>query len=333
MRSTTRLAASNLATGVALTTLAAMAAVTLVSPSAWALSSAVRETETAPGTSTVQPGFHEHRLTLGFDLVLGFGQSPVAILQPPPSGSTRPFPVFVQRSVFVESFMLFAGVDVGRGFDVSLRAPYTFFSFKPDTVREGGAGLGNLELRGAYRPKTTPFPLTVSLAFVLPTAEGAAPSSIGPSSDQNDLNRHVANRVGSSTRGLEDDELYQRRRFGVVPRVSADLRFDALTVTPWLKIATLVDTSGSADSKLWGAMVVGTRVAYRLLEVVDLGFRAWAQVPLKGADDPKATVVLEPELRFDLGRFTPYVGVLIPLAGPLTDPRFTGVRIGFTAQP
>ncbi len=58
--------------------------------------------------------------------------------------------------------------------------------------------------------------------------------------------------------------------------------------------------------------------------------RVWANAPLTGADFNNPVAVVEPQLRFHFGDVNPYVGVILPFAGPITNPYAYGVRVGVT---
>ena len=76
-------------------------------------------------------------------------------------------------------------------------------------------------------------------------------------------------------------------------------------------------------------------MAYRVAEHIDAGLRLWGNIAFAGETDK--VFVVEPEIRAHfMHMIHPTLGVILPVVGSsshdggkaLTDPRWTGIRLG-----
>ena len=284
----------------------------------------------------------EKRFFLGVDYVMGFGRAENAhsIVEP---GRIAPIYGVSQDRVMVHSFVFGAAYELKNGLSFDANLPYTAAMFRPDSGSIGYSAIGNLELAIAHTMKKNP--LTVGLAFALPTAQGEEPKKpegggeLDPATINGDtFNRNAVNRAAAASRGFESNALFETHRFGIIPffTYKANLK-SGLMIHPFLKVENLIDTSGRADHKYIGELVVGTRVAYGFggeagegMKKLDVGLRLWINATYAGAEEgsKKVTLVAEPQLRGHFGALSPTLGLIVPIAGALNDPRYTGIRLG-----
>ena len=284
-----------------------------------------------PGQLSVDDATRTRPLRISVDVVLGFGQSTVAQLAQPINGIIVPRTVLDYRHVFVESWLFGVSYDFGRGIGLALRAPFSYMSFASDNFRIATSALGNVELAPSYRHQVDDrTSMLFALGLTAPTAQGVAPSSDPAAKlDQNDTNRYFVQHASSATRGLESDAWYAFHRFGVTPSVAVELRpFSApVTLTPHAKVELLFDTGGDATHKVASDGVLGLSAAWRPTELLTVSLRAFGVMPLAGRDDHRLALVVAPDVRAEGRRFFAGAGLVVPILGPTTDPRFTGIHL------
>jgi hypothetical protein len=284
----------------------------------------------------------EKGISIGLDMVLGFGDVTIANQSLPGSNGVTPVSSINNSQVSTESFILSGGYELGK-VGLGLRLPFALGQLNPDGFQSrGGSAVGNLELSGEYGFNLNEqLKLIGELGVTLPTAQGSevpddvsklATNSSTGLIDQNAYDRFSLNHAAASSRGFEDNALFEPQRFGLIPKIV--LRYhtrQGLTIEPYVKLENLMDTSGHADQGYVGELVPALRAAYRVAKHLEPGLRVWGNVPISGGG-LKAVGVLEPELRIPFEHVTPMVGVIIPFAGPLTSPEFVGVQAAVAAN-
>jgi hypothetical protein len=269
-------------------------------------------------------------LVVSVDVVLGFGRSPVVQAAQPVGAIIVPRTVLDERQVFVESWLFGLRYDLGRGFGAALRVPFSYMSFSSDTFRIATSALGNVELEPSHRhllDEHTSILFAVGLSA--PTGQGVAPSTDPAAKlDQNDSNRFFVQHAASATRGLEHDAWFAHAMYGVSPRVAIDLHpFAApVTITPYTTFELLVAKNDQAAKKLASDGVIGVTGAYAFSDVASVSLRAFSVIPLAGRDDRRVAIVVAPDVRAEGNRFLGALGLIVPLVGPTTAPRYTGIH-------
>ena len=97
-----------------------------------------------------------------------------------------------------------------------------------------------------------------------------------------------------------------------------------------MKLDNLIATN--SNYSFIDELVFGANISGFLGPAVEPMLRVWANAPLTGADFSSVVAVVEPQLRFHLGPVTPYVGGVLPFAGPITNPYDFGIRVGLSAR-
>jgi hypothetical protein len=283
----------------------------------------------------------EEKLKAGIDLVLGWGKVPFAAQNLPTSGSPGvTYTRAEDTSSNVQSFLLGGSYEVAEHVEVGVLLPFTFATFSPDaSASRSTTSFGNLEVEGAYGAHLAHgLKLEGALAVALPTAQGDeippdlanAPATMV---DQTAYDRFSLNRAAASARGYEVNSLFEAKRLGLIPKVALAYRMNALSLEPFLKLENLIATSSSLENKYVGELVPGLRVAYRVQRMFEVAVRGWFNVGFAGGDeDKKTSVAVEPDVLLRFGPFRPYGGVIIPVAGPPSDSKFVGVRLGLVGQ-
>ncbi len=284
-----------------------------------------------------------HPVKFALDLVLGFGKTGVANQDlPGPLGAVNPSNSVGQAKATSESFIIGGAVQLGH-FELGARLPLTLGSLDPSTGEQsrGTSALGNFEVEGQYEHEFNDHTYgTFGLGVALPTAQGTeVPANANQLNadatgriDQTSYDRYSLNQAAAASRGWEENELFAPNRLGIIPRIGVGTHLvSGLTLEGYVKLENLIDTSGNAEHGYVAELVPGARIAYRAAAHFEPGLRVWANVALAGSDE-NAVAVAEPELRFPFHDFTPTLGVVLPFAGPLTDPYFVGVRAAVAAQ-
>ena len=279
----------------------------------------------------------ETRFTIGLDVVVGFGKTLAADQTPPDSLNATPVNLVDSDPVHPDSFLFSWNYEALRHLGFGARLPLVVGSILPDGYQSRPiSALGNLELEGEYATDLSRrVALVYALGIGLPTAEGAqVPDTTadlaGKAFNASAYDRYSILYAAAASRGFEENALFFPNRFGVVPKVALEYRgWGGLRLEPFVKLENMISTSSDNARAYLGELVFGARVAYRVNDYVETGLRAWATVVVAGADEGPV-VVVEPELRLHFGVFGPYLGLILPVAGPLaSDPsRFVGVRLG-----
>jgi hypothetical protein len=277
---------------------------------------------------------------LGADLAIGFGKTAVVNQDIPGPNGITPATSISGAPLSVESLIFAGGFEPVRHLGFGARIPLTLGSFSPPNRESRGTTvLGNIEIEGEYEAELSEqVKLLLSLGLALPTAQGdEVPDSVDRVAldsagrvDQNSYDRGALNRAAAAARGYEDNALFEPKRFGIIPKIA--LHYAApggLRIEPYIKLENLIDTTGNADDKYLGEIVGALRVAYLVQKEIEPGIRVWGNIPLNGPNTNPVGVV-EPELRLHFGVATPYIGVIIPFAGPIAqDPtQFVAIRAG-----
>lgn len=276
-------------------------------------------------------------IRIGLDFVAGTGKTSIANTAQPTQLEGMPANTIGSSQVTTESFIAAAGLEVHH-FEFGLRMPLTIGQINPpDIPSRRTTAFGNLELEGAYLHELRPgLSLVYALGVTLPTAQGqAVPSSAsGLSSnssgvlDLNSYDRGAINLAAASTRGWEENALFELQRVGIIPKVELRYETHGLLLQPYVKLDNLIDTSGHADHSYLGELVVGGRIAYRVVPHFEPGVRVWTNLngELTGISSDKPVGVVEPEVRLPFHHVEGIVGGILPFAGPLTNPYFLGIR-------
>ena len=307
-----------------------------------------RPTVESHGQARVETGAPEHaegdgaehadRFELAVDAVLGWGKVPFAVQNLPGTGlQPLTYSRADQTPTDVQSFLLAGSAEVAEHLEVGLRLPFTFATFSPEgSAARSATSLGNLELEGAYTGRA--LNLVAALGVALPTSagdeipEGLALQPVSPNT-AGSYDRWSLSRAAAFARGYEDNALFEPHRLGLVPKVALVYQFRGLTIEPYVKVENLVGTSTLLDASYVGEVVGALRVGYWVHRHVELAMRGWFNVGFAGTADDKVTAAaLEPQIVTRFGPVRPYVGVIVPIAGPPSDNGFVGVRLGLSAS-
>jgi hypothetical protein len=275
------------------------------------------------------------------DLTLGWGKVPFAVQNLPAGGNPAvTYSRSDQTQSNVQSLLVGGSVEVASHVAVGLRFPITFAGFTPDgSSARSTSDIGNVELEGEYELKMrSGLIVTGALGVALPTAQGdAIPAMLdqatGSSVNESALDRWSLSRAAAFARGYEDNALFEPRRLGILPKLSALYRYRGLSVEPYVKLENLVGTSGALDAAYVGELVAALRVGYWIHKQFELAARGWVNVGYAGTDEDKTTAAaIEPQLVLRFGPVRPYGGVVVPLSGPPRDNSFVGVRVGLAGS-
>ncbi len=282
---------------------------------------------------------HAHSGIVGLDLVLGFGKGPLAIQNPPSSLGTLPTYSKGEARSMSESFILGAAFHLLPHTAFGIRVPFTFGQFYPAGNTSRGLGaLGNIELEAEYeRHMGKGMELFFVMGFSLPTAQGEEiPEDLDTRTngqvDQASYDKGALNRAASLSRGGEETALFEPKRFGLNPKIGLNYRSGKITITPYIKMENLIATSPTLAHGYLGELVPAVRAGYRMGHV-EPALKLWAPIIFAGGNEGEKKVgfVIEPQVVFHHGNVRPVLGVIIPLAGPATDPQFIGVRLAVAA--
>jgi hypothetical protein len=287
-----------------------------------------------PADSEKPHDVEEDRWRAGFDVVFGFGATPVL--------SQRIVgPLLTQESRTAETARFqTTSVNLGLSYEVisNLRIgallPLGAGSLIPNETR-GSTVVGNFTLGGEYEAHARQnLVLSLGLDVALPTASGnelpdARSASTLGHVDQTALDRRSLLQAMSDSRGREDTAAFATNHLGLVPKVGVLYTgMEKLELEGYAKYESLHATK--SESEYEGAIVVAARASYRLGKHADATLRAWTNIAVAG---PDATVfIVEPQARFHFGAVMPIVGVVLPVAGELTDPYNIGVRASLAAN-
>jgi hypothetical protein len=292
----------------------------------------------APGERTdasANVPLEDQRIVIVLDSMIGFGTS--ATGEPSTSNKATPITVLTDHSVLVESFIGSLRVDVAKNWIVKASLPLTYMTFEATTGRRlGAASLGNASFEGDFRFFSNAlFDQWAMLSVFLPTAQGTPPPPGElDSSWENVANRFFANQAAIRTRGFEQVAPWAYDRWAIVPRymLTSPPRRPGWTYEGTIALENMFDTSGEASSKYELRISGGLRGGWAFDDVFDLGVRVAYGIPVHGTDEDKLSTAIEPQLRLTGSRLTAVLGLLFPLSGPATDPRYTSIHAGFSAR-
>jgi hypothetical protein len=306
-----------------------------------------RTPRTRESTAGEEPGAEvdeETRWSFGVDFVAGFGQTLAADQIPPGSANINPINQVDADTVTTDSFVFSLGYEPVKHLGFGLRFPVITGVINPplgDAMDPNQArlisGIGNLELETEYSVDVARhLALVLSLGVALPTAQGTqVPTTTaglgGTPFDQTAYDRYTLEYAAAASRGFEDNALFFSDRFGIIPKLALEYHEGGVRLEPYVKVENMISTAPTQSDipKYIGELVIGARAAYLVAPWFEPGVRLWTTIVLSPSDQPVA--VVEPELRFHLFRvLTPYVGGIIPFAGPLahSPSQFGGVRLG-----
>ncbi len=279
-------------------------------------------------------GAEEDRWRANVDAVFGFGATPVVsqrIVGPLLTQESR----VAERARFqTTSVNLGLSYEVIKSLRIGALLPLGAGSLIPNETR-GSTVLGNFTLGGEYEAHANKnLALSLGLEVALPTASGSelpeasTVNTLGHV-DQTALDRRSLLQAMSDSRGREDTASFATDHLGIVPKIGALYTgMEKLELEGYVKYESLHATA--TDGAYEGAVVVAARGSYRLGKYADATLRAWTNIAVAG---PDATVVIvEPQARFHFGALMPVVGVVLPVAGELTDPYNIGVRAALAAN-
>ena len=276
----------------------------------------------------------EDRWRAGFDVVFGFGATPVL--------SQRIVgPLLTQESHTAETARFqTTSVNLGLSYEVisHLRVgamlPLGAGSLIPNETR-GSTVVGNFTLGGEYEAHMQKsLVLGLGLDVALPTASGnelpdpSTASTLGHI-DQTALDRRSLLQAMSDSRGREDTAAFATDHLGIVPKIGVLYTgMEKIELEGYVKYESLHATKSASEYE--GAVVVAARGSYRLGKNADATLRAWTNIAVAGPDS--TVVIVEPQARFHFGALMPIIGVVLPVAGELTKPYDLGVRASLAAN-
>ena len=299
-----------------------------------ALQASGPEAADRPSESSMPHHEEEDRWRATLDAVFGFGATPVLSQR-----IVGPFLSQEGRTAETARFQT-TSINLGLSYEVvsHLRVgallPLGAGSLIPNETR-GSTVVGNFTLGAEYeghvREKVVVF---AGLDLALPTASGnELPEARDVRTlghvDQTSLDRRSLLRAMSDSRGREDTAAFATGHLGIVPKVGAVYNgMEKVELEGYIKYMSLHATASEGSYE--GAVVVAARGSYRFYKYADATLRAWTNIAVAGPD--AAVLIVEPQVRFHFGAVMPIVGVVLPVAGELTDPYDLGVRASLAAN-
>ena len=299
-----------------------------------ALQASGPEAADRPSESSMPHHEEEDRWRATLDAVFGFGATPVLSQR-----IVGPFLSQEGRTAETARFQT-TSINLGLSYEVvsHLRVgallPLGAGSLIPNETR-GSTVVGNFTLGAEYeghvRKNVVVF---AGLDLALPTASGKElPEARDVSTlghvDQTSLDRRSLLRAMSDSRGREDTAAFATGHLGIVPKVGAVYNgMEKVELEGYIKYMSLHATASEGSYE--GAVVVAARGSYRFYKYADATLRAWTNIAVAGPD--AAVLIVEPQVRFHFGAVMPIVGVVLPVAGELTDPYDLGVRASLAAN-
>jgi outer membrane protein OmpA-like peptidoglycan-associated protein len=278
---------------------------------------------------------------LGLDGVGGAAQTATVNNVVPPGSTAGIFGKTTVQNASITNYSVIAdaGLRLTPGFGLGLRLPIMGGTLFAGPTRSD-VTVGNLEVSAVGMVNLAKsLNLELTLGVTLPTGGGdqippnaaAVPPILG-GVDQSGFDRQSIQRAVSFSRGLEEDEFFQVNHLGINPKIRLIVgTYGKWHIDPWVKLDNLIATNSSypfIDELLFGVNIGGY-----IVPAVEPVLRVWANVPLTGTDYDNPVAVVEPRLRFHIGDFTPYAGVILPFAGPISNPYYDwGVRIGLSVS-
>lgn len=286
-----------------------------------------------------EKGHEEEIGTIFADMVLGWGKVPFAVQNPagiPNAPQEQTYSRSDQVPSNVQSFIFGANVELFEHFEAGVRVPLTFASFNPDgSASRSTVDVGNAEFEGEYgAPIAKGLRLTGALGVAIPTANGTelpegltgAPAG---SIDAQQYDHWSLAKAAAYARGYEDNALFEPGYLGIIPKIGLLYRVHGLSIEPYIKVENLVGTQNGLSTNYVGELVGALRVGYWVHKEFELAVRGWFNTGFAGSDEDKTTsATVEPQIVLRFGPVRPYVGLLVPVAGPPNDNGFIGARLG-----
>ncbi|HEY2515777.1 MAG TPA: hypothetical protein VGI39_33135 [Polyangiaceae bacterium] len=288
----------------------------------------------------------EKNVEIVLDAVIGSAATDVLTQTQPTLNGAPPVGVMSNSRVTTESFIFGGSWEILHGLAFGVRIPFTAGEIQNSDYSRGHAGFGNLEpeVEGEVRlaEKLT---LQLGLGVALPTAQGSNNNAtIAGTYDQAALDVGAIQRAAAAARGFEDDALFTPKYVGIVPRLK--LKFEDTGkwhVDVWAKLENMIADQtlghdvvyGDNPPSYIGELVFGGAAGYNVTKEIEPALRIWANAPLSGAEPAFNTViaVVEPQLRFHLGDYTPVIGGILPIAGELATPKYAGgIRLALAGR-
>jgi hypothetical protein len=287
-----------------------------------------------PSESTIPHAEEENRWRATLDAVFGFGATPVVsqrIVGPLLSQESRTAETARFQTTSINLGLSYEVVDHLR---VGALLPLGAGSLIPNETR-GSTVVGNFTLGAEYEAHVRKNLVVFGgLDLALPTASGTElPEARDVSSlghvDQTAFDRRSLLRAMSESRGREDSASFATDHFGIVPKVGALYNgMEKVELEGYVKYESLHATN--SDASYEGGFIIAARGSYRFHKYADATLRAWTNLEVAGPD--AAVLLVEPQVRFHFGAVMPIVGVILPVAGELTDPYAIGVRGSLAAN-
>jgi len=258
----------------------------------------------------VEGDWPEGKWQIDFDAIGATVHVPVTL--PTTSGPTT-----ADAKLATQSLSLGASYGITDAFRVGVQLPWTHSTIEVAGLSRSATSIGNAELDGWFEHAWSE---TISATYGLGIAGGGQGKST--STAQDDRDRAAANRAASNARGYSFDARYESGRSSAIPSIEVDFFRRGVQVEPYFRLQLLHDVTGEQPNPNVVTTELGARVAYRFWNTLDTGVRAfWFAIPGGNVDHVGSSVVVEPELRARFGPVTPLLGVLVPVAGPFTNPR------------
>ena len=278
------------------------------------------------------------------DFVVGQGDVPF-VFQFPPAGNGQlgGNGVGVTKTTAL-SFILSTEFKIASGFGAEVRLPWIDGHISPPSDGSEGpsnwfSAMGNIEVAGFFETKLMKdLSGLAAIGFALPTAQGTEgpEATEDPNStkfDRSANNQMAVQRAAAASRGWEDNALFEPHRVGIVPKIGVKWTHEKLALEPYIKIENLIATNDTLAHKYVGEFVGAVRGSYRAHENIEPALRMWTAIAFSGSDeDKKATFFVEPQVVGHFGPVHPVLGLILPVAGALTDPRYLAVRAAIAAS-
>ena len=252
----------------------------------------------------------------------------------------------------VSVFSLLPGLELelGRHLVLGFRVPVIIGA--PATIQSRGEGalpnrtvsafFGNLELEAAWKQQLAKNNIVTvrldgAVELALPTGGGAEPPSGGEEPkavSYGAWDQWAVMQAASRTRGSVDSSLFESGRLGVAPKIAAAHSFlgGKLLLRPSVKFEILSDVTGRARDPVIGELVVGGRVSDRVVPWLEPTVHFWGNIVVTdSAEKDLAVAVFEPAIAGHFGPVSPFVSVIVPVAGRLAAGDTLALRVGASA--
>ena len=274
---------------------------------------------------------------LEYTVDLAFGAATFDALTP---DSTPLAPAFERRSFFISSLIL--GVEHAFGsLTLGVRIPVLMGTMlASDTAASSGVTaplLGNLEVEANYRwALSEHWSLDATLEVAAPTAMGEeqpAEGEVLESLDHAAILRGELLRAAEFSRGSLDSTLFEPAHVGLIPKLAVEYHAGNFMLRPQVKVETLISTKANAAEPVILELVAGIRAGYTFAHIVEPNLYVWTNLTLTNHAEREVNVVLvEPGVRFFVGKVRPQLSAVVPVYGRLlTDSAFS-VRVGVVGE-